>query len=112
MTREELIAKYGSEDQANFVIAILLKNVKPAFIKSAINTELSEVEGKIAEYKTDGFIYTANGHEHVSWGKSEELKGWDNTEEEKKLYIEARKRCNEASDLLYRRNRLISLSIR
>ena len=90
MTREELVEMTGSEEQANYAIGIILKQLKPQFISNCINAELSDINAKISKLKSNDIIYTANGSEHVNWGaKSED--------------------CYTAEGLLYTRNRMKSL---
>ncbi len=109
MTREELIEMCGSEDQANLAIDILLKNIKPALVTSSIRAEIAEADVKIEEYKSSYFIYTCNGMEHVNWCKAERLNGFHLSEEQERQYNDAYDKCNEAEELLCRRNRLVSL---
>lgn len=109
MTRKELIEMCGSEDQANFAMDILLKNVKPALVASSIRAEIAEADAKIREFKSLDFICTCNGVEHVNWGKAEELNGYHLSEEGERQYNEACEKCNEAEALLFRRNRLVSM---
>lgn len=109
MTRKEIIEMCGSEEQANFAIEILLKDIKPAFIRSCIEAEIKETKKKIDEYERSGFIYNSNSSYGVDWGKPNEFLSLDMSEDEERLYKEARDKCNEADILLYRKNRLTSL---
>ena len=109
MTRKELIEMCGTEEQANFAMEILLKNVKPAFVKSVIKAEISETGKRIRDYKESGFIWTSNGTDHTDWNKPNEFLSLNMTEDEEKQYDEASQKCNEAEALLYRNNRLASM---
>lgn len=109
MTVKELIEMCGSEEQANFAMNILLKNIKPALVVSSIRAEIAEAEAKIKEFEASGFICTCNGIEHVNWRSAEKLNGFHLTEEQEKLYDDACDKCNEAESLICRRDRLVSL---
>ena len=91
MTRKELVEMTGSEEQANYALEIMLKQLKPEFISSCVKAELSDVNAKISELKSKDIIYAANGSEHVNWGA-----GSDD--------------CYTADSLLYKRNRVKSLT--
>lgn len=109
MTKQELIQMCGTEEQANYAMEILIKNVKVDFVKMAIKAEISETKNQIKKLKDLGFIYSSNGTLHVNWGKADELNGFNLSDEEEKRYEEASQKCHEADSLLYRNNRLTSL---
>lgn len=115
MTREELVAMVGNEEQADFALTLLLKSVKRPFIESVIRQELLEINSAIDEYRAEGIIYRCNGSDHVAWGKEYEpykrenvtaFDAPDNIVEEGKAL---RRKCDKADILLYRRNRVRSL---
>lgn len=109
MTKQELIRIMGSEEQAEYTLEIILKNLKPDFIRTVVQTELNEVDREINAMETDEYIVIANGQKHVNWGKAMELDGWNLSEEQQAEYDEAYKKCAACDSLLYTRNRLTSL---
>lgn len=109
MTKQELISMVGNEEQANFALEIVLKNLQPAFIKSVVGLELKEINREIQTMKDAGFIVTRNGHDSVNWGAAERLNGWNLSEEQQAAYDAARLKCEACNDLLYRKNRTTSL---
>lgn len=109
MTKQELINMVGNEDQASYALDLVLKNLKPAFIKSIVDLELKEINKEIQAMKDAGFIVTCNGHDSVNWGAAEQLNGWNLSEEQQLKYDEAWAKCTACNDLLYRRNRTTSL---
>ena len=92
MTREELIEMVGTEEQADYVMEIILGQVKKDFVKSAIKSKLADTENRIKELETEGYIYTNNGTKKVDWNPNKD-----------------REKQNEANSLIYIRNRLISM---
>ena len=109
MTKQELIEMAGKEEQADYALEIVLKNLQPAFIKSVVSLELKEINTEVQRMKAAGFVVTDNGHDSVNWGKAERLNGWHLSEEQQAAYDEARKTCEKCDALLYRKNRTISL---
>lgn len=109
MTKKELVKLVGNEEQAEYVMELVLKNLRPGFIRSTVQIELDAINREIQQMKEAGFIYTCNGSDHVNWGKAEELNGWNLSEEQQAAYDAARNRCSECSSLLYRKNRVTSL---
>lgn len=113
MTKDELIKKVGCEEQANYALGLLLRQVKWPLVESAIRAELAEIEAEIAKEETDGFLYRANGSLHVNWMKEHEpLDGesfWTASEEKKALCDENSNRLNRCETLLYNRNRVSAL---
>lgn len=115
MTKQELIKMAGNEEQAEYAMLILLKNVKPEFVRMCMKNELEEVETKIKEYEGLGYIVYYNQHYSVNWCKPEEPfkdrePGWGfhlTPEEEAKLDA-GNAKCREADFLLQQRNRLNS----
>ena len=98
MTKQELIKMTGSEEQAAYAMEILLKNCKKAFVEMTIRAELNEIEREVKAFVQEGILVKCNSSYHVNWG------------EEQKAESEAiENRCRDASALLYRRNRTISL---
>ena len=104
MTMNELIKMTGSEEQANYALRILLKNVKPAMIRSVIRAELDSIQDEIDTMVNDGIIYYCNGSAHVNWGYCEHL-----TDGQEVAYNVARAKCAEADALIYKKNRTESL---
>lgn len=92
MTRQELIEMTGSEEQADYAMEIVLKNIKREFVKQCVKAEVAEIEARISELKTSRHIYTANGMNHVN-GNPDFSDGF-----------------NEAQGLLYRHNRTRALT--
>ena len=115
MTKQELIKMTGSEEQAAYAMEILLRNCKKDFVRMAIQAELNKIESQIEAFKEEGIIYEVNHSNHVNWGKAQEVFGnepgayWHATEEQKAESEAIENRCRDASALLYRRNRTISL---
>lgn len=109
MTKQELIKMVGSEVQADYALEIILKNLKPSFIRTVVQTELNEVDREINTMEMAGYIVTANGQKRVNWGKAMKLVGWNLSEEQQAEYEEVYKKCANCDSLLYKRNRLISL---
>lgn len=115
MTKQELIKMTGSEEQAAYAMAILLKNCKKAFVEMAIQAELAEINKQINAFKEDGIIVTANGTDWVNWGAADAIFGnepgaaWNATEEQKARAEAIEARCYEANSLIYQRNRTKSL---
>ena len=113
MTKDELIKKVGCEEQANFALGLLLKQVKWPLVESAIRAELAEIKAKIEKEEADGFICHANGSLHVNWMKEDEpLDGeslWTASEEKKALCDENRRRLDRCDALLHSLNRVSSL---
>ena len=91
MTKQELIEMVGGEEQADFALEIVLKNLKKDFVRQCIAAEVKQIEDKIGGYEAEGVIYRANGAKHVDWGRDEQSK------------------CYDASSVLYKRNRTMSL---
>lgn len=92
MTKAELIEMVGTEEQADYVMEIILGQVKKDFVKSVIKSKLADTESKMIELETEGFIYTNNGTKKVDWNPSKD-----------------REKQNEANSLIYIRNRLTSM---
>lgn len=92
MTKAELIEMVGTEEQADYVMEIILSQVKKDFVKSTIKSKLADTENKIKELETEGFIYTNNGTKKVDWNPNKD-----------------REKQNESNSLIYIRNRLISM---
>lgn len=109
MTRKELINMMGNEEQADFALDLVLKNLQPAFIRTVIELELKEVAQEIQALKDDGFIVACNGHDSVNWGAAERLNGWNLSDEQQATYDAARAKCEASDALLYRKNRVTSL---
>ena len=115
MTKQELIKMTGSEEQADFAMEILLKNCKKAFVRMAIQAELNEIEWEVKAFEQEGILVKCNSSYHVNWGSAYKAFGdepgaaWHATVEQKAESEAIEKRCRDASALLYRRNRTISL---
>ncbi|MGN0999734.1 MAG: hypothetical protein ACI4PO_09300 [Faecousia sp.] len=112
MTINEMTERFGSEENADYVTGILIKNVKPDFIRLALRAEVAEIEAELKTMEQDGWIYSCNGTRHVNWAKADKLNGWNLPPEQEAAYDEARKKCNDASALLYRLNRTTSMLAR
>ena len=110
MTREELVKMTGSEEQADYALSILLKHIKPAFIRSAIHAELQSIETEIQELRDKGIVYSCNGYDHVSWGHADKLNGLFLTPEQQAAYDAAYAECQQADRIIYTRNRTASLT--
>lgn len=114
MTRQDLIKMTGNEEQATLAIDILLNQIQPDFIKMAIRAELKAVESQITNAEKEGLIVKTNGVYSVNWRKEyEPLNGetvWNATEEQTKEMNTIRDKLYKADALLYRRNRIISLT--
>lgn len=115
MTREEMIDLCGNKEQADFAEQIVLKNVTRNFVQMCINAELGELNNEIALYVADGIIYKSNGSYQVNWSASDKVYGdepgaaWKATEEQKAEAEQIEKKCADAAELLYRRNRTVQL---
>lgn len=115
MTMQELIKMTGSEEQAQYVLEILLKNVKHDFVEMAVKAEIKEIEAKAKQYEEDGVIYNANGTRRVNWSAPYKAYGdepgaaWNATAEQEEAFERIQKACQDAEALLYRRNRTVSL---
>ena len=92
MTKSELIEMVGTEEKADYVMEIILSQVKKDFVKSAIKSKLAETENKMMELETEGYIYNANGIKKVDWNPNKDSN---------KQY--------EANSLIYIKNRLTSM---
>jgi hypothetical protein len=94
---------------------ILLKNCKKAFVRMAIQAELSQIEKKIKAFEAEGILYKCNSTYHVDWGAPHRVFGdepgaaWHATAEQQAESEAIERRCYDANALLYRRNRTISL---
>lgn len=97
MTREELIELVGDEDQADYALIVLLRQIKPGFLKSAISAELKEVEAAIEALRAEGIIRFCNGTDVP-------FRTIDN-------YDNARDKLDAAEVLLYRRRRLVAMTL-
>ena len=115
MTKQELIEMTGSEEQAAYAMEILLKNCKKEFVRMAIQAELSQIEKKIKAFEEEGILVKCNSSYHVNWGAAYKVFGdepgaaWHATDKQKAESEALENRCRDASALLYRRNRTISL---
>ena len=92
MTKAELIEMVGTEEQADYVMEIILGQVKKDFVKSVIKSKLADTESKMTELETEGFIYTNNGTKKVDWNPNKD-----------------REKQEKANSLIYIRNRLTSM---
>lgn len=70
MTKAELMWMFGTEGQADYVIDIILGQVNKDFVKSAIESKLSETEKRMKELEEEGVIYTNYGTKNVRWDVS------------------------------------------
>ena len=115
MTKQELIKMTGSEEQAAYAMEILLKNCKKAFVRMAIQVELDKIEKEVKAFEEEGILSRYNSTWHVNWAAPHRVFGdepgaaWHATEEQKAESEAIENRCRDASALLYRRNRTISL---
>lgn len=109
MTRKELTAMTGTVEQTDYAIEILLKHVKPAFIRSVIQAEAAEIDEQLNALEAQGWVWRANGFRNASWSKAENLNGWDLTPEQQAAYDEAYRKCSQVEALLYRYNRVTSM---
>lgn len=109
MEKSELIQMTGSEEQANYAMKILLKQVKPEFVHSVIKAELAEIEAEIKALEAEGYVVMVNGSYSANWGKAMALDGWNLSPEQEAAFDAAWNKCSKVEALLYRRNRTISL---
>ena len=115
MTEQELIKMTGTEEQATYALEILLKNCKEAFVRMTIQAELNEIENQVKAFEADGILVKHNGTYTVNWAEADRPFGnepgafWHATEEQKAESEAIERRCHEANELLYRRNRTASL---
>lgn len=109
MTREELVKMTGSEEQADYALELVLKQVTQSFVTSCVKAEENALEAQIKAELEAGYIWKNNGSYAVSWSKAMELNGWNLTEEQQRAYDEASDRCSYCDVLLYRLNRTVSL---
>lgn len=79
----------GIED-TDYVIDIILKQIKPGFVKSAIKAELEETEAEIKAMKDEDIISVTNGMLHAYWDPNMDIAKY-----------------HRANELLDARNRLI-----
>ena len=111
MTKQELIQMVGSDEQANMVMELVLKNVKKAFVTTAIKTELEDVYNQIRGMMGRAVVMS-NGSFTVNWGyayKAYSGSAINAPAEEEAEYERRDKECRDADALLYKRNRLISM---
>lgn len=94
MTKAELVEMVGTEEQADYVMEIILHHVEKDFVKNAIKSKLAETENKIKELETEEIIYNSNGIKKVNWNPNKDSD---------KQY--------EASALIYIKNRLTSMLV-
>ena len=92
MTKAELIEMVGTEEQAGYVMEIILQQVEKDFVKNAIKSKLAETENKIKELEAEEIIYNSNGTKKVNWNPNKDSD---------KQY--------EASSLIHIKNRLTSM---
>lgn len=91
MTKEDVAVLIGEKtEDTDYVVDIILKQIKPGFVKSAIKAELKETEAAINALKDEGFISVKNGIYQAFWRPG----------------INSGKYM-EANRLIYTRNRLI-----
>lgn len=115
MTREELLTMCGSNDQTDYAIQLVLKNVKREFVVMCIKAELSEIQEEIDRLVGKGIICQVNGSYQVDWGVPERVYGdepgaaWKATEEQDAEHDRLQELCVTAQTVLWRRNRTIDL---
>lgn len=111
MTRNELTAMTGNEEQTTYAIELLLKHIKPDFIRSVVKAEAAEITAELKELEAEGYaIQERNGSWSVNWAKAEKLNGWNLTPEQEAAYDAARDACGTVEALIYRLNRTTSLT--
>lgn len=114
MTRQELTKMAGSEEQATLAMDILLNQIQPDFIAMAIRAELKAIGEQITNAEKEGLIVKVNGVYTINWRKEyEPLNGdtiWNATEEQTEEMNVIREKLHKADALLYRRNRVVSLT--
>lgn len=115
MTKQELIKKTGSEEQAAYAMEILLKNIKPAFLDMAVKAEIKGLTEQLENMVKENLVWKDGNSYRVRWAAEFEPFGnepgsyWHATDEQKAESEAIRERLNEASGLIYTRNRTISL---
>lgn len=110
MTRNELIAMTGSEERADFAIDILLKQVQPDFVRSAIKAEQAEIKAELEALELEGWAVNSRGSWSANWCKAEKLNGYNLTPEQEAAYDAAWFKCSDVEALTYRLNRVTSLT--
>ena len=111
MTKQELVQMVGSDEQANMVMELVLKNVKKTFVTTVIKSELDEVEHQICGMLGHAVVMS-NGRFTVNWGyacNAYSGSAINAPTEEEAEYERRDKECRDAEALLYRRNRLTSM---
>lgn len=93
MTIKELSELTGESIQdTEYTIGIILKQIKPDFVITAIKAELKDVEEKISILYTHGDIIYRNGTYHAVYNPEDNHSNF-----------------SEANKLLYQRNRLMHI---
>lgn len=110
MTRNELTAMTGNEEQTTFAIELLLKHIQPDFIRSVVRAEAAEIEAELKELEAQGWAVRICGSWRANWGKAEKLNGWNLTPEQEAAYDAASDACGTVEALTYRLNRVTSLT--
>ena len=110
MTRKELTAMTGTVEQTDFAIEILLKHIKPDFIRSVVKAEAAEIEAELRALAMEGWACWRNGGWHANWGKAEKLNGFNLSPEQEAAYDAAWEACSRVEALTYQLNRVTSLT--
>ena len=95
MTRKELVEMVGSEEQANYAMDIILKNLKSEFVRMCIKSEINQINEELASLEHQGIICTNNGTRNVDWNPNR--------------YGDDMTPAYDANALLYNLNRTTSL---
>ena len=109
MTKNELNAMTGREELTDLAIELLLKQVKPDFIRSAVRAEAAEIEAELKELETQGWAVNRNNVWRANWSKAEELNGWNLTVEQEAAYDAAWTKCSDVEALSFRQRRVNAL---
>ncbi|MCD8013278.1 MAG: hypothetical protein LUG99_08900 [Lachnospiraceae bacterium] len=98
MTREELTKQVGGEENAEYAMNLILKNIEPGFIRAILRSEKSAVEYQLKELEAEGFACMVNGSYHTDWGRE----SYDDTPEA----TEINSKLSSVEGLIYENNRL------
>ena len=110
MTRKELTAMTGTVEQTDFAIELLLKHVKPDFIRGVVRAEAAEIEAELKALEAQGWAIRVRNSWSANWAAAEKLNGWNLTEEQEAAYDAAWEACSKVEGLTYRLNRVTSLT--
>ena len=67
MKKEDLVIMTGSEEEADFLVTLLLDSVKLPFVLSVVHGKIKDVENSLDLLKEEGIVYWANGGYSINW---------------------------------------------